>query len=85
MGLVALTNISHAVDGKPTTIEVNTPVSETQFTKVQWEQLKADGAVGIPAAKAGEVADENEQLRREIEALKAKLAAATKPATPTTK
>jgi hypothetical protein len=81
MGLKALTNISHSdKDGKPVWFNAGDDVKESDFSKEQWEQLKEDGAVGVPAANAAEVADENEVLRKQVEDLQRQLAAAKKPA-----
>lgn len=85
MALKALTNISHADKDGPYTIDAGEDVDEKDFSKEQWEQLKADGAVGVPQENANQVADENERLRQEVETLRAQLAASKKPATPPAK
>jgi hypothetical protein len=85
MGLVALTNISHAKNNLPFWIEAGSNVKESDFSEEQWAQLKVDGAIGVPPAKAEEVADENERLRKSIKELQAQLAASKRPATPPAK
>lgn len=82
MALVALTNINHAnADGEPVFIDAGSDVKESDFSKEQWDQLKADGAVGVPPAKAEEVADENERLRAQLADVQRQLAAAQKQTT----
>ena len=85
MALVALTNIQTEKDGKPLFIDAGSDVNEKDFTTEQWDQLKADGAVGVPPQKAEAVADENEALRKQVEELRKQLASKNDPAKPPAK